>query len=171
VNRIPRRSPTTVLLAVLATMVLSGCAGTVGSVIPESSRDTSGRFDGLWTTSVKSPGGRQNIERWQFNCAAQDFAFDIVIKNGLVQFANQADNQKLTERSYVDEEGRFRLELPLDAKARAGGGSDSQISDGRITVILEGELSGDDPNGFYTAGIAQFLNRGCRYPVDYEAKG
>lgn len=170
-NRIPCRSLVNAFMVVMATWTLGACTGTVGSVIPESERDTSGRFDGLWTASVNSPGGTQDIERWQFNCAAQDFAFDIVIKDGLVVFANQADNQKLTERSYVDADGRFRLELPLDAKARAAGGSDSQISDGSITVILEGDLTGDNPRGFYTAGVADFLNRGCRYPVKYDAKG
>lgn len=167
-NPHPRSCRAGFLLAVTSTLLLGACAGVVSRPVVEDDRDTSGQYDGVWTASVESVGGVQQIERWSFNCAAQDFTFDIAIESGLVRFVNEADNANVTTETYVDTDGRFRLELPLDKKTRAAGESDQQISDGSITIILEGELASDEPGGFYTAGVADFLNRGCRYPVDYE---
>ena len=168
----PKVRRTLLVVAVASLAVLAGCAGTVSRPVAESARDTSGRHDGLWTATVKSPGGRQNIERWVFDCGAQDFAVPLSVDDGRI-FVRSGIWQEATrdEPVYIDESGRFRMEIPSENVARAGPGSDSQMSDGRVTYILQGRLDEEEPRGLFVYGVRQFVDRGCTYRVDFARVG
>ena len=159
-------------IALLGALVLGACVGNVARPVPESARDTEGRHDGLWVAKVDAPGGRQTIEQWHFDCRPLSFEWTFEVRDGVVRIdVSDGDGEgAVRHEAFVDADGRFRLEMPLEHSVRASAGSDQPISDGAVTLILEGELGGENPRGHYVAGVRQFLDRGCRHRVDYDRR-
>ena len=154
------------LLLPIAALLLQGCLSTlVTKPISESSRDTSGTFDGQWAGTIESTAGQQyGPGNWTFTCddRSGDRFGPISVKDGK---ATMPMADKMNE-TFVNSEGQFRFEVPIDTEATAGGTSDSSINDGAITLILIGSLSSQ--TGSFTIGIAQFANDGCTSAVSYE---
>ena len=164
--RLPAR-----VAALALVLALGACAGNVSRPVPEESRDTSGRHDGLWVAKVDTPGGQQTIERWQFKCGPLSFEWPFEVRDGVARINFEDGGETTVHEAFVARSGRFRLEMPLDVRARASGGSDSQISNGEVKLILEGDLGDAEPRGYYVEGIRDFLYRGCRQRVEYERRG
>lgn len=159
-----------VAIALLGALALGACAGNVARPVPESARDTEGRHDGIWVAKVDAPGGRQTVEQWYFDCRPIAFEWTFEVRDGVASIDMSDGDETVRHEAFVDADGRFRLEMPLEESVRASAGSDQQISDGAVTLILEGELGGEDPRGYYVAGVRQFLDRGCRHRVDYDRR-
>jgi hypothetical protein len=135
-------------------------------MVKESDKDASGRYDGTYALSVKHPGGRQQLgNNWYNNCSARTINGNLIIKDSKVTWKTSEDSEA---QGYINSEGKFRLEQPLDPDQNAKG-TGTVLSDGSITLILQGDLGNDKMKGLLVFGIAQFNKRGCGYPVTYSA--
>jgi len=136
----------------------------VAKPVTESSKDTSGTFDGRWVGSVESTAQSQyGPGNWKFSCndrSGERFGF--IVENGQATM-QLMDRQNVT---YVNADGQFRFEVPTEIDAKAGGRSDLSVNDGAITLILIGSLS--DQKGSFTIGVAQFANNGCTSEISYQ---
>jgi len=160
-----RRYPHIKALLLLSSSVLIGCAGTVREPVLESNKDPSFQYDGVYLASVNHAGGIQYIENWEFNCSPQEFEFQFAVNESVVDMGtNEAGVQ---QTGFVDKDGRFRVPIPTDNSIRASGRSDSTINNGQVTIILQGELKGDNPFGYYVQGVKQFNNKGCSYRMNF----
>ncbi len=149
------------IIAVLAFM-LSGCAGTVSSMVRESDKDSAFTFDGNYTYAVDYPASRQTLgPGWFSDCRAEKYSSSLRIVNSEVLWRW---NEDLVVTGFVDSRGRFRLEEALEKDIKGRG---EALSDGSVTVILQGDVSEDTMKGLLVYGVAQFNNRGCSYPVAY----
>ncbi len=153
---------TLITLAVSAS-ILSGCAPAGLRSVSEENKDTSGTYDGQWVAVGVSTASTQRVGTWRLTCTdQQDKKFGpINVSNGQASLDIGNDEGK----GFVDGAGIFRLEVPIEAIARASGTSDSSINNGAVTVILNGSLA--DQTGFLTFGVAQFGNAGCATSVTY----
>ena len=106
---------------------------------------------------------KQTVNRWIMNCGDMRNRFTMTVEDSTIQF----DNELGTHKAYVNEEGLFRMMMPLPGEARASGGTAESIHNGKGTLILEGNLGGEEPFGQYTNGIAEFGNAGCSTRVRY----
>lgn len=152
---------TTVVLALL----LSGCVGSMTRATEESDKDTTGKFDGLWSVQVHKSPALQFIQNWQLSCANLERKTNILVKDGkIVSLAGQNSTQANT---YVSQKGVFRYVQPLADKATASGTSDVSMSDGAAKIIFSGKLSDTSGKGILTIGIAQFAYDGCKARVTF----
>lgn len=160
-----KRYPHITALCLLISTVLSGCAGTVSKPVAEANKDPSFQYDGVYLATVKHAGGIQYIESWEFNCSPQEFEFQFAVNESVVDMGtNEAGVQ---QTGFVDKDGRFRVPIPTDNAIRASGRSDATIDNGQVTIILQGELKGDKPFGYYVQGVKQFNNKGCSYRMNF----
>lgn len=149
----------------LTTFVLQGCLPGNTRPVSEANKDTSGTYDGTWTAVGKSTAAvQQGIGNWRHNCSdrsGQRYG-PIYITEG--EATLWLDSNKGT--TFIDPEGKFRLEIPLNAVAKASGTSDSSINNGKMTFILTGSLQ--DQTGNMIFGIAELGNSGCRSAMTFE---
>lgn len=99
------------------------------------------------------------------SCAAQDFSFQFSVRESVIDMGK--DFSGVQQTGYVDTNGRFRVPIPTNQEMKASGRSDLTLDQGAITVILQGELQGDEPFGYYVQGVKQFNNRGCSYRMNF----
>jgi len=154
----------TALLLPVALSLQACLSSFVAKPITESSRDTSGTFDGRWVASVESTAQSQHGPgNWKFDCDDRSGErFGITVENGQATMPLM-NRQNVT---YVNSNGQFRFEVPTEFEAQADGRSDSSVNDGAITLILIGSLS--DQKGSFTIGVAQFANNGCTSEMSYQ---
>lgn len=149
-------------LVVAFAFTLTGCAGTVSSMIRASDKDPSFSFDGNYTFSVDYPASRQTLgPGWFANCRAEKSTGAINVVASEVFWPLLGD---AVASGFIDSDGRFRVEQPLETEAK---GSREVLSDGSATAILQGDISDDTMKGLLVYGLAQFNGRGCSYPVTY----
>ena len=163
-----RFHPLTLVAVLFGTTMAIGCAGTVSKPVLEADKDPSFQYDGVYLATVEHKGGIQYIENWEFNCQPQDFEFQFAVNQSVVDMG--ADKSGTQQTGFVDKNGRFRVPIPTDDAIKASGRSDSTINDGQVTLILQGELKGDKPFGYFVHGIKQFNNKGCSYRMDFQKK-
>ncbi|MFK7994075.1 MAG: hypothetical protein AB8B87_08045 [Granulosicoccus sp.] len=150
-----------VAIVVLLALNLGGCAGTVGSMVREADKDPAFSFDGNYLMTVDHPGGRQEMgSGWYIDCSGTRLESPLTIANSEISW--QAGPESVVN-GFIDSNGKFRLEQLLEDDIR----SDSTLSDGSITLILQGDVSGDVMKGLLVYGVAQFTKKGCSYPVSY----
>ena len=172
--RAPRHAALGAAMAGMA-LGLAGCP--TSGPIDESDRATDGAFDGAYAMSLEGRDrGFQNVSTWRMSCATGGFELPIRVEDGRARMDvsrfNGAKDPTAPITSVVDERGRFRFEVPIEHEAKAGGTSASTLDNGRMTLIYTGTLSAEGPSkGRYTAGIAEFGNQGCSYPVAIEPVG
>lgn len=142
------------------TLLMQACAS---SVVSDSERDTSGKFDGQYTMEVSKMAGVQFVENWRFNCGGKAYTTWMNVKDGRAFFQPFAPGKPF--ESNIDSNGRFRLEVPLENEATASGSSSSTIVDGRRKYILTGNLEGG--SGRMVFGVKQFAWQGCQTKVKY----
>lgn len=148
--------------AAMVALLISSCSGTLTSMVKESDKDPADSFDGDFVLTVKSPGGRQELGNgWFVKCGAHDFSDKLTIHKSKVGWRVDGKYAKV---GFINADGKFRLEHPLDGDTKGIG---LTMSDGSRTLILEGDLSEDTLKGRMTYGVAQFNNRGCSYRVTY----
>lgn len=143
------------MLIVLA--IAAGCANMVRKQVTEADRDKSGQYDSSWEVWVQDAPLKQHIDQWVFTCKDMKRELGMIVRNGTASMRINGQ----THESYVDKEGKFRLEIPLSSKTREKTGSSSSVTAGDNTLVIQGILAGAKPSGFYTAGVAQFGNNGC----------
>lgn len=149
-------------IAMIAAVIfmLGGCAGTVGFMVPESDKDPAFSFDGAYTLEVDHPGGRQEMSSgWFSKCQAEKITAGFTIKDSKISWPV---NNSVAE-GFVNKNGEFRLEKLLDGEVKGT----TTLSDGSVTLILQGDVSENTMKGLLVYGVAQFTNRGCSYPVSY----
>ena len=152
-------------LAVLASL-LSACAG-VTSEIREENRDTSGEFDGLWEARLVE--GRKSYNRfgnWTLKCDSWSERFLFDVSEGRVTFSNIGGQPS----TFVDEGGRFRLEVPIEGREVSSRESGSVGRTAR-KLIFNGNLGRTEPRVLYTVGQAKYGWGGCNWPLDAERGG
>lgn len=145
----------------LAIVALQGCASSTLRPVAESSRDTSGSFDGQWIAVVKNtPPTQYGPGNWELTCADRtgQKIGPFVVDNGIASMSAEA-------QTYVNENGKFRFEIPISTIAASSGTSDSTISNGKMTIIMHGSLK--KGAGKMTFGIKEFGNAGCTSKVEY----
>jgi len=133
-----------------------GCAGLVKPV-KEADRDASGVYDGRWVAKHEFTADTQLIQRWQMRCREPVESFGMEVVNGVLS----AENSEGRVETYVNTEGKFRLEMPTASSVREADGSTRRLTDGKITVIVQGDLSEAEREGLFTFGIAELGNVGC----------
>ena len=149
---------------ILLSAVITGCAGTLGS-IKEENRDTTGIYDGIWKVDVLKAAGIQYVGKWNMHCGDMRTSFNLRVDDGTILFGN-AEN---TTKAYVSAEGAFKLTHPLSGKASASGASSITMANGSRKLILTGRLVPDGGNskGFITYGIAEVGYGGCTAKTKY----
>jgi len=148
---------------IFAAVLATGCAGLVNPV-SEGDRDTSGAYDGRWVATHGFTADTQTVQGWRMNCSAPAESFGLLVADGTLKVAGGEPEVE----TYVSAGGKFRLEMPTSSEIRESVGSDSSISDGKITMILQGNLSETEPGGLFTMGIAQLGNSGCTSKYSFE---
>ena len=96
-------------------------------------------------------------------CSDWSDEFEVLIANGKVSVL-QGDQVAST---YISSAGKFRLEIPTGYSVSASISSEAEMDNGRITLVLHGNLKHKTPQGQFVVGIAQFGNSGCRSKVKY----
>ena len=158
-SKTKRKSTSRSLVPALFTaLLLQGCASTVMKQVSESDRDTSGIYNGKWRGTALSTASKQyGPENWELSC--NDMAGKNVgrlsVENGVAQIHIFGG----VHHAFVNDEGRFRFEVPMKEVAAASTRSDSSLSRGAMTFILYGSL--EEQRGTMTFGIAEFANNGC----------
>lgn len=150
------------VVAISVVMLLTSCAASVRSQIKQEDKDPSGQYDGEWQANVlKSPGIQYGPGNWQFSCSGkpQQFSFGIQDSQAAVNY------QKVSHKAYVNKDGKFRFEIPMNINAEASGHSDSSINRGAMTMIIVGELKSNA--GRITYGIEEFGNQGCSAKIKF----
>ncbi|MBX2880969.1 MAG: hypothetical protein KTR32_13590 [Granulosicoccus sp.] len=150
------------LITLALVVSLAGCAGHVSSQIKEKDKDLSGTYDGQWKADVlRSPATQYGPDNWRFNCSGkpQQFSFSVNDSQAAVNY------KEVSHTTYVDKNGKFRFEIPMDVNMSASGTSDSSIDRGAMTMIIVGTLKSN--TGRITYGIEQFANQGCSAKINY----
>ncbi len=150
-------------IVALLLLAVTGCGNEVRRQVPAEFRDTSGRFDGVWLAQMLDTPSPQLVQNWRINCQSFGQAIPISVTDGRVE----AKINDAVHWSYLSVSGRFRLEIPTGLRMSSPTSSDS-LADGRVTLILQGDLSREPRRGKFTFGIAQFANAGCTTTVRYE---
>lgn len=146
-----------------AFITLTACTDTVRQPLTESERDIRGVYDGRWIAHVSKPAKTQHVAQWVFTCPGEAYDLPFIVRGGRLQLADG--------ETWVNRDGKFRLEVPSDRKLKESAGSGDSISRGQVTIILQGSLAGNSPSGYITAGVEQFGNNGCSSKVRYERRG
>jgi len=128
--------------------LLVGCSNDVRRNISKEFADNSGRFDGVWKADMMETASPQVVQRWRINCQSFEQSIPINVSAGRVE---TRINDTLYS-AYISNSGRFRLSL----------------TDGRVTLILQGDLLREPRQGSFTFGIAEFANAGCSTRVSYK---
>lgn len=148
------------IVALLA-IGLSGCAGTVSRMVPESDKDPENKFDGQYLAKVDFAGGRVDMPPgWYIDCSPRKYVNNVSVKSSEVMWA--WGGIKMT--GFINSKGKFRIEHLMDEEVKGIG---AVISDGSVTIIPQGDLSEDVMKGAVVHGIGQHNNRGCSYPVTF----
>lgn len=153
-------------LVIFVTTAIGGC-GTRGVLweVSEENKDPLFTYDGAYNIEVVHRGGRQEMGNgWSINCGPTDFTMRVSVKNSEVSW--RFDGQSIS--SYVDRNGKFRLEAPLDWKNRNTSGVASIDS---MEAVLQGVIHADYMEGRFVYARAQFNGRGCTYPVKISQVG
>lgn len=152
-------------LSIICAVLASACGpGGVHKQVRPNDKDPLFIYDGNYRATVKHRGGRQEMGNgWYIDCNSVNYTIPIKIANSVVTW--QVDDDTET-KTYVDRNGKFRLEQPLDADMRVIGGV---ASDGRRTMVIQGIVHRDRMEGRFVYEVAQFNGRGCTYPVEYTA--
>ncbi len=143
--------------------LVAGCAGTI-SPVSSRDKDTSGTYDGTWVARHVHTTDTQTYQDWRFSCSKPMDAIALTVAQGVIKPANT----KTRLETFVSSTGRFRLEVPLRAKASESGGSDFSIDDGKMTIILSGNLAESKRRGKMVLGVSQFGNSGCTSKFVFE---
>ncbi len=151
------------LYCALSTLLLAGCTK-MGSVT-ESDKDATGQYDGLWKVSVQ-PGARTQFPygRWRSNCKDMSRTLQLAVKDGVATLSNVNGKHK----TYVDNSGRFRYEIPSNQRRVALGGG-AELDAGEVTYIVTGNLARQ--SGSWVDGVRQFGNSGCKTSMTFAKKG
>ena len=157
------------LLVLPVAVLLSACGGLILSPVSEADRDLSGQYDARWTAEIDHPGGRQQLSRgWYVDCGALNNSMNFEVKDGILLSSWGSEGEVKSYETFVDADGRFRLEVRSSEKLRLGRGV---ASDDRMTLILQGSLAEEESNGRFVYAVRQFQDRGCTYPVKFERVG
>jgi len=153
------------ITALLLSIFLAGCAGSLGGVVKEENRDTTGAFDGLWKVEVQKAAGLQYHGKWNMRCGDMRRTFNMRVVDGAATVSNAKDAKK----AYVSSKGAFKLIYPLTEDARASGNSSITMANGDRKLILSGKLTpdGGDSKGYITFGIAEVGYGGCTAKTIY----
>jgi len=140
-----------------------GCSQDVKRSVSGDFRDKTGLFDGDWLAFMAETPTPQVIQNWKVKCSSFEQSIPISVQEGQVTTRiNDVDHT-----TYISGNGRFRLEIPTGLKMSNPISSSATLLDGRVTLILQGDLGRERPSGSFTFGIADFANVGCRTRVTY----
>ena len=147
----------------VAAMFVAGCSQDVRRIVSADFRDKSGSYDGDWLAFMAQTPSPQIIQNWKVKCNSFEQSIPISVEEGVVTTRiNDVDHS-----TYISGNGRFRLEIPTGLKMSNPISSSATLIDGRVTLILQGDLGRDKPSGSFTFGIADFANVGCTTRVNY----
>lgn len=155
------------IVSVMMFMVLFqiGCVANVSSQTRESDRDTSGQFDGNWLANVQKSAEKQVLPgNWVANCDGRPRQFKMRVAKGQIAFSSGDKEQ----RTFIDGEGQFRFDIPLNKRATSAGTS-AKIDLNKRTLIIYGNLS--KAKGRMTFGVAEFGNNGCTAIIKFAKEG
>ena len=142
----------------------AGCSNDVRRNISQEFADNTGRFDGAWNANMMETASPQVVQRWRINCQSFNQSIPINVSSGRVE---TRINDTLYS-AYISNSGRFRLEVPTELRMSSSLSSGESLTDGRVTLILQGDLLRQPPRGSFTFGIAEFANAGCSTRVSYK---
>ncbi len=137
--------------------LLGGCAGTVVSPVKEQDKSTSGEFDGVWKVEVAKGAGTQYVDKWTLTCGDMSRVFELVVRDGVINIASGQNKQT----AYVSKTGKFKVILPIAGETKESVSSSTSVANGRMQLILRGQLAEQNAVGFFTVGVAEFGYGGC----------
>jgi len=150
----------------IATVFLTACAS---PVVKESDRDITGLYDGEWIMKVAKGANVQYIENWNFSCDLPAYISDLEVRDGIVS-VRPLENSDRRFETYINDHGRFSLELNLDGGAESTSASATTLADGRSRLIIRGDLGKSRASGRLIFGIKQFGWQGCQTTIAYSRK-
>ncbi len=146
----------------LCVMLLNACASGPSRQVADAERDVSGTYDGKWKATFVDAPHRQYIQRWVVSCGSSGLVNAMLdVEKGIASMV-LAGKKRTTN---VSRDGKFRFEIPSDRKVRGINGSD--LTDGTVTVIVTGNLTGTEASGQWIRGVKSAGNFGCHAPVEY----
>lgn len=132
-------------------LIVSGCA--MNTVVSESDRDTTGKYDGSWTVIVQGKGGKQYAGNSTLRCNPLKWDSILSVKNGEGVMMNLQYGVQLVPFN-IDSNGKFVVKATSSAK---------WFNNQNIVIILKGELSASKSTGRYILSQEFFNGAGCRY--------
>jgi len=158
-----RRTVCAAALLIGTSVFAVGCSQDVKRSVSLDFRDKSGLFDGEWLAFMAETPSPQIIQNWKVKCRSFEQTIPISVREGqVITRINDIDHT-----THISGNGRFRLEIPTGLKMSNPISSSATLLDGRVTLILQGDLGRERPSGSFTFGIADFANVGCRTRVTY----
>ena len=158
-----RRSACVHVILLAGSLLAAGCSKEVRRIVSEDFKDQSGIYDGDWLAFMAQTPSPRIIQNWKVKCRSFEQSIPITIGEGQVTTRiNDIDHS-----TYISSNGRFRLEIPTGLKMSNPISSSATLLDGRVTLILQGDLGRERPSGSFTFGIADFANVGCTTRVNY----
>lgn len=157
---LPRSCRHTSVLATL--LLLVACAST--KPVPETERDTSGAYDGVWSGFVAAPTATRVTlpGNWYMRCDWQPFEFSLQVTDGMVQVAD------LVDLTPISTDGRFRLDVIISA---AGMDQGVMAGNGKFVDRFAGRLQVDTGSGSYLRYISSIGVHGCSTRIHFERQG
>jgi len=151
-------------IVLLFSTFVASCAGTLGGV-KEENRDTTGKYDGVWSVEVQKAAGIQYVGKWNMHCGNMQNTFYVRVDDGALTDRKSADAKK----AFVSSDGVFKLTQPLSNEASASGASSTTMANGDMKLILTGKLvpDGENSTGRITYGIAEIGYGGCTAKTKY----
>lgn len=160
-NKIIRNTAVSLCMALLA-----GCSSVVVAPVSESSRTNSDAYDGRWLVTVVSTASKQRVAGgWIFTCPDRsgERIGLVVVNDGQAKMSWDENGEA---PAFVNNRGKFRLEVPTGIVAAASSISEASISRGDMTALLFGSLK--TGKGNFTLGVAEFANAGCTSKVEFK---
>lgn len=152
------------VMVLMVILSLTACGNEVRRTVAKEFKDTSGRFDGVWLAHMLETPSPQVVQNWRINCQSFNQSIPISVSGGRVE---AKINDEL-HWSYLSLSGRFRLEIPTGLRMSSPISTSDSLTDGRVTLVLQGDLLREPRRGKFTFGISQFANAGCTTTVRYE---
>jgi len=141
---------------------VGGCAGIVVNTVASEDKDQFGRFDGVWRGKIVGGGHIQYVGSQGLRCSKENRTAKFFVNEGKIH--SDLGNSKDAGGTYISSEGKFRLEIPTTGEYR---GSNFNVQDPSITIVIQGNLADNVRKGLYVAGMGQLNNEGCSYKVAF----
>ncbi len=146
------------LLLLLCAMASTSCA--TKKPVPDSQRDTTGRYDGNWIYTVSGRAGIQHAGNTSLDCNRINHQSIITVESG--RGTVNLLYGKYNETFNIDTDGKFFIDSLSKSK---------WSSNNKILVRLHGDFDDNTGSGIYAISAREFVGPGCRYKTLFRRAG